>query len=108
MINAPQVWLLQLHAYMLGDEINGNHILLPAQNKARCSSPAFAHTPSNHTATAILKVNKKEPIHSATSVMLIIIPSTYTRSSGAHCWVCVGAHRAELEDEARSGTLPKG
>ena len=29
-IDAPQVWLLQLHAYMLCNQINCNDILLPA------------------------------------------------------------------------------
>lgn len=29
-VDAPQVWLLKLHAYVLRDQVNGNHILLPA------------------------------------------------------------------------------
>lgn len=29
MVDAAQVWLLQLHAYMLGYQIDCNHILLP-------------------------------------------------------------------------------
>jgi len=63
---------------------------------------------SNIPHSICCKVNKKDPVHSVTSVMLIIIPSTYTSSSEADCWVWVGAHGAELEGEARSDTLPKG
>ncbi len=61
MINAPQVWLLQLHAYMLGDQINGNHILLPAQNRAHCSSPEFAHSAQQHTTQHLLQGQQEGP-----------------------------------------------
>ena len=62
---------------------------------------------SNIPHSICCKVKKKDPVHSATSVMLIIIPSTYTRPSGADCWVCVGAHKAELEGEARVVPCPR-
>lgn len=44
-VDAAQVWLLQLHAYMLGYQINCNHILLPTghSNAVDCSCLCQQH-----------------------------------------------------------------
>ena len=50
-VNAPQVWLLQLHTYMLGDQVNCNHILLPAKHSEAANCSCQCRHPLEQTAS---------------------------------------------------------
>ena len=47
-IDAPQVWLLQLHADVFGDQVNGHHILISVSPTAQCEKKAGCHSVHVH------------------------------------------------------------